>query len=489
MSSLPPTRSIFVNKLPSATRIAVTEEGRLTRFEVLKQRELMLLGQVYLGRVSKVLPSIDACFVEVGGKATVFVNRRQLPQAWFPSNQTKLSDVVKPGRVLRLQITKLPSQRKQAQGSGKLKLGGFYLVLEEEGQGIRFSGHFTGDRQVMVDSLEAKGSLGLGWRVRSAAGSAVPAHVLQEADALLELYRELAALPLEGSSRLVHQPVFLDPILADEDPNHLRAIYFDNEQLWQQARDFYRHRAPYLLPKLERHDLEIPLFDTYKLNSAIEALLSPKVWLKSGGALHFRQTEAMVTIDVDSGKQMKARGAASAALRTNLEAVHELFHQIRVRNLAGLIAVDFLNLSSAGERKQLERAIAVEAAKDRCEIDLEPINRFGVVMMARQRRGEDIERRLQAGCSHCGGSGRVLSAETAVLNLQQILLRDGRRYAGEQLEIQVGPLLHGQMKRDRWLKSLADQFGFSWQLELQPSWPGSRFQVNLKDQVDESGSD
>ncbi len=459
-----PLRSILVNALPSAWRIAVTEAGRLVRYQHVDHGANWRIGQVYLGRVSQVLPAIDACFVDVGQTTPVFVNRRQIPD---DGDKTRpIQSLVKVGTAMRVQITKGPIDGKNPQASGTFKSGGFYLSLSQGSGQVRFSGHFDGDREGPRQLLSGEPFNRFAWRVRAAASHRDPGTLAAEAQRLAARAAALLDAPLEGPNRLLDSPFPLDDILLDEPPCQLRAIYCDDDEVFALARDRYGAGDPTLAAKFQRHHGPLPLFDTYKVTSALDSLCADRVWLKSGGSLLFHQSDAMVTVDVNSGKLRKGKQNRSAHLTTNLEAVAELFYQIRLRNLAGLIAVDFLNLPHAGERKQLQAAIAQHAAEDRAELDLEPVNRLGVLVMARQRRGEDFERRHKQTCPQCHGSGRIATAEVVALRLQQELMRDGESYRGEHLHIEAGALLYPYLRQHEQLlfSNLAENKGFTYKL-------------------------
>ncbi|CAM2006734.1 ribonuclease E/G [Acanthopleuribacter pedis] len=472
-------RSLLVNVLPAATRVAVTEAGRLVAYRLLDPNAVWRLGQVYVGRVTQVLPSIDACFVDVGREDPVFVNRRQIPDAG--QRQATLKDLVKQGQIMRLQITKLPVDDKSPRGSGILKLGGFYLGLEEGAGKVRFSGHFEGDRGALKKLLGEAPFSSYGWRVRSAASHADPAGLRHEAEVLQKRAEALLRMPLEGANRLLEDTFFLDDLLFAEAPHQLHAVHCDDDHFMADARAAYKVLAPWLSPRLQRHHGPLPLFDTYKITSALERMLANHVWLKSGGSLLFHQSEAMVTIDVNTGKQRKGKKGQSAHLTTNLEAVTEAFEQIRLRNLAGLIAIDFLNHDRPDERRTLQQAVRDAAKADRADLDLEPINRFGVLVMTRQRRGDDFERRHKQTCPQCGGSGRIPTAEVVALRLQQELMRDGAGYAGETLVIEAGGLLFPYLTRHARLlfANLADAHGFQFVLQKSPKRHSMGYQINL----------
>lgn len=459
-----PLRSVLVNALPSAWRIAVTEAGRLVRYQHVDRGAAWRVGQVYLGRVSQVLPAIDACFVDVGQVTPVFVNRRQLQD---DGDKTRtIQSLVKVGTAIRVQVTKGPIDGKNPQASGTIKCSGFYLALSQGPAQVRFSGHYDGDREAPRALLREAPFDRFAWRVRAAARDVDPTTLAAEAQRLATRVEALLSAPLEGPNRLLDDPFPLDDILLDEPPHQLRAIHCDDDTVLADARARYGAGDPTLAAKFQRHHGPMSLFDTYKITSALDSLCADRVWLKSGGSLLFHQSDAMVTIDVNSGKMRKGTQKRSAHLTTNLEAVAELFYQIRLRNLAGLIAVDFLNLPHVGERKQLQAAVAQHAAEDRAELDLESINRFGVLVMARQRRGDDFERRHKQTCPQCQGSGRIATAEVVALRLQQELLRDGDSYRGEHLHIEAGALLYPYLVEHEAIlfANLADSQGFTYQL-------------------------
>ena len=238
-----------------------------------------------------------------------------------------------------------------------------------------FSHRFKGQRADISAELTALGK-DVGWIVRSAAGEQGIEQLLAEARMLRSRLAELQAQQDHGKPRLLYTEHPIEEILRDHAHDNPRSIFIDDEHHHARIHTWLRREQPRLLPALKLHSDDAPLFDVYKVESEIHKAAAARVWLPSGGSLVFHQTEAMVTIDVNSGKNIKSRAGKSAALRTNLEAATEIVRQLRVRNLAGLIVIDFINASEKGWGQNSGSSMRGALASDPLTPDYLPINRL-----------------------------------------------------------------------------------------------------------------
>ncbi|MDJ0835943.1 MAG: ribonuclease E/G [Acidobacteriota bacterium] len=434
---MPGEISLFANRMPGLMRLARLRNGRLEGLSLHRPDDPPAPGSIFKAKVVEVHAGIQAAYLDVGGAENVFLDRGNLPPGLLPSRKTTIESVLKPGREMPVQLRKPALGDKLARVDGEIKLAGLRLIHLPLGAGVSFSREFKGDRENLAERLPEQG----GWIVRSAAAEVRPEVLDAEAKVLAARYRDLQQAAASGKPRLLYRE---DPVLAavhEIGLSRLRNLHVDDETYGEELRTQLLATAPDLAARLSIHREASSLFDTYKIESQIDDLRAAKVWLKSGGRLHFHQTEAMVTIDVDSGKHGKSRGGLSAALRTNLEAADELAVQLRARNLAGLIVVDFINAKEPDWRTRVDNALKKALTADPARVELLRIDRFGLARLSRERRGPDLAHILTEPCNTCRGTGRRDRLETITADIQKQLLRESKGMTGETYTLSCGQSL------------------------------------------------
>lgn len=419
-------------------RLAHTIDGQLTQFSWHDLSESNHLGNVYAAEVHDVLPGIDGAFLELGDTQRAFLKRSGIPTEKLVGQKTKLSDVVKPGQPMVVQLERTSIEQKQPLVSGKLRLLGFSLVHLPQESGIFFSKKFKGDKTAIKTLLERFGSGG--WVVRSAAVNHDQAFIEKDAKRLRSLAQTLSE-QVESKPGLIWQPPQPESWLMDQGgilPEH---IFLDCAETYTRLKAFLEEYNPMLALRLRLHNPEKPMFETYKLQSQIDKLQEHKLWLPSGGSINISPTPALVAIDVNSGKQKKQRGAHSAQLKTNLEAIKLIANQLKLRNLGGQIVIDFIDLRSESELKTLEFAAKKAFAKDPAKIDMLGINRFGLLCMTRSRSGPDLSDVTMENCRVCQGSGKLTAFKSLVVKLQTDLFRNRDVFSNQALKLTVHPLV------------------------------------------------
>ena len=472
------TLSVFVNCLPAATRIAVTQKGRLIHWNVHLPGATPALGSLFLARVKQWHPGMKAAFLDLGQEDPAFLDSRDLPKSLQDP-----APVLKEGQSLIVQVKKPAYGKKLIQVTANIKLLGFHVVLLPDQSGIFFSRRFKGDQDkwkrqfTWIDNQ--KPSYGL--IVRSSAGEVEPAQVEAEIRYMAQRLHKATKSGDQGKNRplLIEDPVLT--CLKEFDRQGINNIFVDNHTTYQQIRDTLAATNPPLLSALKCHAGETPLFDVYKIESAIDASRAARVWLKSGGWLDIGQTEAMVTIDVNSGKGRKGKQGMSAALTTNLEAAQELANQLRLRNLSGLIAVDFINAPDAGWQKICDRALAKSLRQDPLPVDLLPINRLGLAQLSRSRQFAGADDLLSQPCDRCGGRGRMPSLQGTLIEIQKITLRDAPGLEGDVLTFICGRDLAAHLKQNHGLlfQAAQDHFGMEVRIRTKATLPPLGFKVEL----------
>ncbi len=457
-----PRQSLFISCLPGLRRVAATQDGRLVRYRVFSQA-CEVAGGTYLGRVTKVTAAIGAAFVDLGDGLAGFLNFREDPVLVVDGGQITLARQVKEGQAVLVQMTRLGHGEKLANLSPEIKFVGVQLILLPQGRGVQFSRDFKGEREALEGQLAALNrELGAepGWLARSGAGLS-EASLRGDGLALWAGWSRVLEGIHSGKPRLLQRE---DPVLRwlfEGSKQGWHAIHCDDDEVLEALRAELRGRAPALVSQLASHDLDLPLFDTYRLEDELSQLEEPRVWLKSGGSLVFSRTEALVAVDVNTARNTKERGQTSSALRTNLEAVEELVYQLQGRDLGGLVVIDFVNAREPDWRKQVDRALGEALRRDPAKTEALPINKFGVAMLTRQRDADEVSDRFHETCPRCSGRGQVRALERVAIAVTVQLRRQAPGLAGERLIVRAGKELAAYLTqhRARFLDPLAHRHG------------------------------
>ena len=488
-------KEILVNAGAGEIRVAVVENGRLQ--ELFLERTVgrddgtarrrngasgghSLIGNIVLGRVQRVLPGMQAAFVDIGLDRAGFLGAREarcladLPgfewtlraavraqdSASEPHNgeaancderpAPRIGDCVHEGEEIVVQVVKDPIGEKGARLSANVTLPGRLLVLVPNQQGVALSRRIDDQEErarlaalceQMIAEGQGKLAANAGYIVRSAAIGAELADLREDAERLGECWMPVAEKRKEAHAPAVlHQD--LEPIarmMRDEvDAATTRVLFDDNEAL-AAARDYCRRAMPEAERKLELFDGLGLLFDHYDLEDEIERLESPRVPLASGGWITIEGTEALTAIDVNSGSYTEATGLEETSLRVNLEAAEEIGRHARLRGIGGLIVVDFIHVSEAEHVERILEALRASLARDRAPTEISPMSAFGLVEITRKRTRDPLVRMMTESCRACRGRGRLRSSESVALEILRRVEREARALPGHSLVIRASP--------------------------------------------------
>jgi len=451
-------KELLVNAAPPETRVALTEDGRVV--EVLHERRGRqgLVGNVYLGRVHRVLPGMQAAFVAIGLERDAFLYVEDAAPATsefdFGEDETETSgdaagdraridDLVKEGQEIVVQVRKDPLGAKGPRVTTAISLPGRNLVFLPNGREIGVSRRLTDDaeRERLRGILQTMSSEG-GFIARTAAAGKSAGELegdrayLTGLAARIQKRRESAAPPT-----LLHRELDLAlrsarDLLADD----VDAIRVDDAATRDRIVEFLESVAPSLARRVELYDEATPLFERFGVEAEIENALRSRVALPSGGSLVIHQTEALVAIDVNTGRYVGREDLEETVFAANMEAAPEIARQIRLRDLGGLLVVDFIDMEDPEHRRRLFEAFEAELARDRSRTRAAQISEFGLVEITRQRSRGNLERVLTRSCPCCAGAGRVKTDLTAALDLRRALLAPPSLFRpGETVRVRVRP--------------------------------------------------
>ncbi|MFP3940820.1 MAG: Rne/Rng family ribonuclease [Acidobacteriota bacterium] len=478
---------MLVTSDPHETRIAVLEDDRLTEIFVERHRHLGLVGNVYKGRVTRVLPGMQAAFVDVGLERDAFLYVSDVEtedgaadaSAMEPEDgeapageggreggedageaagrgdggdgarsarepQRSIDELLRAGQELIVQVVKDPLPNKGARITSHVTLPGRYLVLMPTVRHVGVSRRIEAEaeRQRLATEIEAMGEGSPGGLIVRTVGEDRSRDDFQaDLDYLSRLWEGIRTRASAAAApSLLHreQDVALR-VVRDLFSEEFSVLWVDTEETYERIVEFLDQVHPSLVGRVKLYGQDRPLFERFGIESQIEAALRSKVWLKSGGYLVINPTEALVAIDVNTGRFVGKTNLEETVLKTNLEAVQEIVRQIRLRDLGGIIVLDLIDMEEEEHREQVFAALEAELEKDRAKTKVLSISEFGLVEITRKRSRTNLERLLTQPCPYCQGSGRIRGVETICLDLRREVLSQPELATSGELLLRVHP--------------------------------------------------
>ena len=432
-------KEIVVDINPYQTRVVLLEDGSPSEIYIERRGRERLVGNIYKGKVQNVLPGMQAAFVDIGleRNAFLYAGDIQIDRSDFTfhgeQNDIKpaalnIKDIVKPGQEVMVQIVKEPVGTKGARVTTNITLPGRTLVLMPSVNYVGVSRRIEDEeeRTRLKNTLEdITEEYKMGVIVRTAAEGKGEAEFRADMHFLARLWERI-----QQKSKLVSAP----HLIHAEEPLVFRTIRDlftpDIKRLVINDREFYEKvqvvagiLSPALREKVELYEGVPDMFDLLGLETAIEKALSRKVWMKNGGYIIIDQTEALTTIDVNTGKYVGTDNLQETITVTNCEAAKEIARQLRLRDISGIIIVDFIDMDEIADKERVLATLRAELQKDRTKSNVLGITQLGLVEMTRKKTRQCISHTLQSPCPYCGGDGKVLSHETVVLKARKQLMR------------------------------------------------------------------
>ncbi|MGM9999620.1 MAG: ribonuclease E/G [Candidatus Bruticola sp.] len=411
-------------------RAVVLEDGR--PMEILIDREERQVGSIFKGRVADVLPGMNAAFVDIGLERNAFLCAGDAVAGLGDgdNNFTKpaIAEIVRPQQETLVQIVKEAIGSKGARITSYITLPGRYLVLFPSAQYVGVSRRISTEQERdrlrgIADELRPEG---MGVVVRTAAEGHDRSELKMDLDYLVKVWNKVQAKAKNCQApALVHQELdLIGKILRDLFTEEVDRLVIDNRQEYLNMRERLEHTAPELMDKVHLYTDTYPLFDMYRIEQEIDNALSRRVWLDSGGYLIVDRTEALWVIDVNTGRYIGKNNLAETILRTNLEACKEICRQLRLRDMAGIIIVDFIDMDSSDDQRKILETLGDELKKDRTRTHLVSMTELGLVQITRKREGKDLDGIMRDVCPVCHGRGKVLSPKSVALRARRNLLRE-----------------------------------------------------------------
>lgn len=439
------SEEILINVTPPETRVAVVENGVVQEIIVERTAKRGLVGNIYKGTVCRVLPGMQAAFVDAGLARAAFLHASDI-NIGNGERSDQITDLVREGGEIIVQVVKDPLGSKGARLTTNVSIPSRFLVFMPHMHNVGVSQKIEGDaeRTRLRETLSRyaqESELTAGFIARTAAEGASEEALYKDMRFLERVWRSIQERSGNAKPReMIHEdlPLALRALRDLVNPE-VEKIRIDSRSTWEKAITFAQKFLPEHTAKIEYYPGERPIFDLYGVEDEIQKALERKVDLKSGGHLVIDQTEAMTTVDVNTGAYVGHRSLDETIFKTNLEAAQAIGRQLRLRNLGGIIIIDFIDMTDAEHKRQVIRALDRCLAKDHAKTHISEVSSLGLVEMTRKRTRESLERVLCEPCPTCSGRGTLKTAETTCYEIFREILRESRQFDVEQLLVLASP--------------------------------------------------
>lgn len=436
---------ILINVTPMETRVALVENGVLQEVNVERAQSRGIVGNIYKGKVVRVLPGMQAAFVDIGLEKAGFIHVDDIhrpDEAGHADNSQDQADskpeikqFLREGQSVVVQVIKDPISTKGARLATKLSVSSRYLVYMPNVDHIGISQRIEDEQERLrlrqqLDVALENNKGGGGYILRTAAEGAEAKQLQREVEFLQQLWRHVSeTAKLSQAPALVYEdlPMFLRA-MRDMDHSDIEKVRVDSKKACEKLAEFARKFSPDMVSMIEYYSAERPLFYLYGVEDEITRSLQKQVPLKSGGSLIIEQTESMTTVDVNTGAFVGHKNLEETIFKTNLEAASTIARQLRLRNLGGIIIIDFIDMQESEHRRQVLRALEKALARDRAKTVIASVSALGLVEMTRKRTSESLGRILCQPCPTCDGRGRLKSPETTCYEILREVLREARAF-------------------------------------------------------------
>lgn len=436
------------------TRAVLLEDGDLAEIYVERPDAGRIVGNIYKGKVENVLPGMQAAFVQIGLERNSFlyvddaqpgrVNDPDGEATPAPKAKLTIKDLVRPGQEIVVQVAKEPIGTKGARVSRNITLPGRYMVLMPNVDYVGVSRRISEDaeRERLKQLAHQVKPAGMGVIVRTVAEGAREEELVRDLEYLARLWERLsekakdapAPSPLYQDQGLVHR------LVRDVFDENIDLCWIDDREAYSQAQDLLKAYAPQLLERCKFYtQTDQSLFDRYGVEMEIDKALRKRVWLKSGGYLVIDQTEALTSIDVNTGKFVGTTDLADTVFKANLEAATEIARQLRLRDIGGIIIIDFIDMESVEQQEQVKAALEAELKRDRTKANVVGFTKLGLLEMTRKKSRQNLDEAMMRPCDRCEGRGKLQNEETMAGKVRAEIRRIMKQSSSEALLLEVHP--------------------------------------------------
>jgi ribonuclease G len=461
------------------TMVAILEDDLVAEVFVERERHRGVVGNVYKGRVSKVLPGMQSSFIDLGLERDGFLYVADVVDTMEEFDklesgdeegngrdrdrdrdrpQPKIEDLLKEGQEILVQVVKEPLGTKGARLTSHVTMAGRFLVFMPTVDHVGVSRKIESReersrlRGIVREFRESRGFTG-GVIIRTAASSRPKEDIVKDLEAFHAIWTEIRQKTESQRAPAVvyREQSLVGKLLRDLLTEEFQAIRIDNPQEHQRVLDLIEQIMPNLAPKVKLYTKPFPIFDEYGVQAEIDKALKSKVWLKSGGSIVINQTEALVAIDVNTGRYVGKKSAGrleDTIVKTNLEAVKEIVRQVRLRDLGGIIVLDLIDMEDRKNRQKVLQAVEQELRKDRSPSKAVQVSDFGLIIITRKRVKQSLERVMTEPCPYCSGSGVIKSSSTICYEILSEVRKIGPDLNGHRLLLRVNPDIARALKEE-----------------------------------------
>ncbi|UCF88027.1 MAG: Rne/Rng family ribonuclease [bacterium] len=454
---------IIINANEFETRVAILENRQVSEISVDRIKDRGVTGNIYKGKVVRVLPGMQAAFVEIGQERAAFLHASDIVLDMgeyaemlsadeingddeFPmitSSGHAIEDLLKEGQEVLVQVTKEPIGTKGARVTAYITLPGRMLVLMPNLVKVGVSRRIqkTEERERLRGIVTSLKPAGVGFIVRTAAEGATEQEISQDMDFLVRLWDSIKKRrPRSRAPSLLYAELDLTfRVLRDLYNTDIEAIYVDSKDEYKKLVDFTKKFTPGLKDALTLYEDEEPIFEHFGVEMEINRALGKKIWLKSGGYIVIDQTEALTAIDVNTGRFVGRRNLEDTIVKTNMEAVQEVVYQLKLRNIGGLIIIDFIDMEKYANRKKVFSSLEEALKEDRAKTTILQISELGLVEMTRKRTRDNLASIMTEPCPYCEGKGLIKSLRTIVYDIFRQVKREASALDGKRIVLMVHP--------------------------------------------------
>jgi ribonuclease G len=492
---------IIVNAGANETRVAILEDKRLVELWVERASQERMVGDIYKGRVEAILPGLQAAFIDIGMEKSAFLHLSDITEGLFDSEDiqdteaaepprrrrrshpTAIEDVLKNGQEVMVQISKEPMGTKGCRVTTQLSLAGRFVVLvpADEHVGVSKKIEDQEERQRLRKIAEEVNPPGFGLIVRTVAEGKDKKDLKADVTQMVALYDRIKrrADRMRAPALIQKEVSLTTSLVRDLFTETVDSLLIDSRREFREILYYLRTVAPELRHRIRLYEGKAPIFETHEVEDQIEKALQRKVWIKRGGYITIDQTEALVAIDVNTGRFVGKRDPEQTILDTNLEAAKEIARQLRLRDVGGIIVIDFIDMETKGNRRKVLEALKEGLKNDKARTKAYEVGPLGLVEMTRKRVRPSLWHTFCEPCPSCDGTGRVLSRLTMAIRLERWLKKFGEGLRGSRLEVRVHPTVAAYLQEEGYpiLAQLERDFDLKLSVAEEPSLPLEEFKV------------
>ena len=509
-------REILISGTARETRVAILEDDRLVELLVDRPDARRMVGDIYLGTVEAVLPGIQAAFVNIGAEKSAFLHASDLIEAEDedePSDHDddngnggtggagnggtrasrrrlpNVADELKRGEAKIVQVIKEPIGTKGPRVTAQISLAGRFLVYMPFASKVGVSRKIENREQRaklrdMVSKLVPKEPGAGGWIIRTVAEDLTEQSCKREIDHLYGLWKKIKrkSSSVRAPALLQRETSLTRGIIRDLFSDKVDSLLVDSKVLHTEVVQYLKQIDPDLLDRVKLYQAETSLFDEYDIEAEIRSLFKPRVELPTGGYLIIQPTEALTSIDVNTGRYTGKKDPESTILKTNVEAAREVARQLRLRDIGGIIVVDFIDMESRGNRDKVLQELRAHLGRDRARTKAFAVSELGLIEMTRQRVRPSLWHSMTAECPTCHGTGRVFRPEVVVRRMERSLKRAGAEHKERQLAVRLHPdvALYLVEQEPNFLRQLEKQTGLELEVRDDPMMRLDEFRMMAK---------